>query len=105
MPPRMASRSAIAPPARRVGTEGAVLVAGVTGVMAQREGAERLLERAAQAGVRGVDQDRADEDAAVGDDATVVAQEEARVEALHHLRGDALVVVVAALALDLGTEP
>src|SRR5262245_17529415 len=99
MPPKTAIRvsSGIAAAARRVGTQGAVLVASVASVVPQRVGPQRCGERLAEPGVRRLDEDGADEDAAVGDDAAVVADEPAGVEAVHHLRRDTFLVAVAAL--------
>ena len=71
---------------------------------------ERPLGRLASVAARGpsvgrLDQDRADVDAAVGDHAAWLHSSRPGVEALHHLRRDALLVAVAALPLRLGAEP
>src|SRR5579885_1013203 len=67
--------------------------------------AERFVERAAQPGIRRLDQDGANVNAAVGDNPAVVTDQLAMVEAVHHLRGDVLHLVVAALPLGLSPQP
>src|SRR5438552_8981991 len=101
MPPKTAMRSNIALPTGWIGAEGAVLVTRVTRLMPQRIARHRLFERAAQSCVGCFDQDRADIDAAVGDDPAMVADQLALVEPFHHFRRDPLVGGVAALSFDL----
>src|SRR5690242_9720130 len=93
----MRPRSGIAVSAGRVATQRPVLVAGVTGVVPQRVRLQRLAERIAKAGVGRLDEDGTDVDAAVSHDAAVMADQLPEVEAVHHLRRDALLVAVAAL--------
>src|SRR5687767_298073 len=97
MPPKTAMRvaSAIVRPARGVGAEGPVLVAGIARLMPQGEWPQRPRQRVSQAGVGGIDQDGTDEDAAIGDDPTVTADQRGHVVILQHLGRDALLVVIA----------
>src|SRR5262249_44759309 len=85
-PTRAAQRetSGVAPGPGRVGAERPVLVAGVTGLVPQRVRTQPLRQRRPQAGVGRLDQDRADVNAAVRHHSGVVAQEAARVVAVHH---------------------
>src|SRR5437870_5350184 len=95
----MRVRSGIALSARRIGAERPVLVAGETGVMPQRVGLQRIAERVAEAGVGCLDENGANVNAAVGDNAAVMANELSEIEAVQHLGRDALLVAVAALPL------
>src|SRR6266852_3810614 len=104
MPPKTAIRSGIAASGRGVGAERAVLVAGVTGMVAERIGGHRFRQRRTKAGVGGVDQNRTDVDALVGDDAAVVADQAAPIESVHHVRSDAFFRVIAALPFFLRTN-
>src|SRR5438552_7595070 len=106
MPPKTAIRlsSSIAASARGIGTNGAVLVARVTGVVPQRIRDQGLLKRGPKPGVGRFNQNRADMHAAVRDHAAVVAEQPALVKIVHHLRSDALLRAITASALDLSTE-
>ena len=73
--------------------------------MPQRVAAQRLRERLAEEGVGCLDEDRTDVNAAVADDAAVLADQLPRVESLHHFRGDTFLVSVAALSLCLSPNP
>src|SRR5688572_6789949 len=104
MPPKTAMRSGIVRPSARVRADAAMLVAGVTRVMAQRVGSHRFAERSPQDRVRSLEQDRADVNAAVGDEAGMTAQQQAGVESGHHFTRDPLVGRVTAAALGLGAQ-
>src|SRR5579884_874314 len=106
MPPNTARRvcSRIAISARRVRTKAAVAVAGVAGLMTQRIRAECFTKLEPQAGVRCFDQDWTDEDAAIRYDAAMITKQLMYVEALHHVRTDALVGLVTTAALHLRAQ-
>src|SRR6267142_5782619 len=106
MPPNTAIRvaSGVAPGGRSVGTNGSKLITGVASLMAQRIRPQRLRHRLAQARVGRLDEDRADENAAVGDHATVLTEQAAGVVILHHFRGDALFGAIAALPPRLSAD-
>src|SRR5262249_20360779 len=104
MPPKTAMRSAIAVPSTRIGAQGAVLVTGVAGMVPQSETAQRFGQGTAHDGVGGLDKDRADTNAAIREDAAVIAQQLAHVKSLQHIRRDPLVIAVATVSLDLGAK-
>src|SRR5262245_16781321 len=72
--------------------------------MPQRIRLQRLRQCPAEEGVRRLDEDWADVNTAVADDATVLADQLARVKSLHHLWANALLGTVAALPLGLGPD-
>src|SRR5437868_8371665 len=106
MPPKTAIRlsSSIAASARGIGTNGAVLVARVTGVVPQRKGDRGLPKRGAKPGVWRFNQNRADMHAAVRDHAAVVTEQPALIIIVHHLWRDALLRTITASAFDLSAE-
>src|SRR6266851_9457747 len=104
MPPKTAIRSGIAASARGVGAERAVLIAGVTGLMAEGICGHRFRQGRAEAGVGGVDQNRTNVNTLVGDDATVVADQTAFIESVHHVQGDAFFRAIAALPFNLRAD-
>src|SRR5579871_3765698 len=106
MPPKTAMRwnSGIAPPTAGVGTDGAILITGITGVVPQGIRLLRFRQRGAQACVWSLDENGTNPDAAIGDDPAMLADEQAGVKTLHHLWRDIFLGVIAALAFDLGPQ-
>src|SRR5437588_7975913 len=106
MPPKTAIRSSsgIAASARSVGTKAAVLITRVASMMPQGIRHQGLFQSPSQASVRGLDQDRADKDAAIRNGAAVLANEPRRVETGHHLGRDAFFLPVAAATLRLSAK-
>src|ERR1039457_5475076 len=106
MPPKTAMRfmSSIPLQARSFGAKRPELIAGVARLMLDRERPLRLGQGRAEPGVGRLDQDRADADAALGNDSAMAAHEQVLVVAGHHLGRDAFVGVVTALPFGLGAD-
>src|SRR5437016_11626366 len=87
-----------------IGANRTVLIAGETRVVPQRVRTQGFLQRAPHPSIGRLDEDGADPDAPVGDDAAVVANQESRIKVIHHLRSDTLIVPVAALSVRFGAD-
>src|SRR5262249_20217071 len=85
--------------------EHSILITRVAGVVPQRVPGQALRKGSTEPCVRRLDQNRTDVNAAVGDHPAMVAQKLSLVEALHHLRRDTFLDMVAAAALHLGPNP
>src|SRR5688572_22886509 len=94
MPPKTAIRSGMAVRPGRIGADRPVLVAGVAGVMTEGKRLHPLRQSGPQDGVGRLDQDGADVNPTVGDDAGVAAQQLPRIKAFHHLRADELLFTI-----------
>src|ERR1700687_3912609 len=107
MPPNTAMRvcSGIASSAGSIGTDGPILVTGVTGMMAERVGGQGFLQGRAKTSVWRFNQDRADVHALVRDDPAVVAHQLALVEPLHHVGRDPFLHAITPLSFRLGPDP
>src|SRR4051812_2976906 len=102
MPPNTAMRSGIVTSGGWVAAQCPELVTGMASLVAQGKGGKRLSQRCTQHRIGSFQQDRTDMHAPVADDPTVVTDQLALVEPVHHLPGDTFVSGIAALPLHLG---
>src|SRR5262249_4959228 len=97
-------RSGIVRPLARIGADAAVLVTGEARVMSKRVRTYGGAQGRGEQGVGRFQKNRAEVDAAIGDESRMSAQEQTWVKAVHHFASDALRVAVAAATLDLGPQ-
>src|SRR5687768_11653850 len=90
--------------AARVAANRSELITGPTRAVLDGVRLQRLGERLPQERIGGLDQDRADRSAAVGDDPAVVADELRLVVAVEHLGGDPFVGPVAVRSCFFGAD-
>ena len=89
---------------RSVRANRTVLVAREARPKRERKVGHRVLQRLPHDRRRGIQQDRADRDSAIGDDSAVTAHKLARIEVGHHLGSDSLEGLVALCPLGFGSD-